>query len=161
MPKSRHRFALAQSETRPVTTMRGGTVPKMTSANKVKQSELPETLERSSAKAQRTFAKAHDRAVEQYGEGERAHRTAYAALKQTHERRGDHWVAKDQPGPSDPRSKQATTEAKRSGRGETYGGVDAEQNTKQELYERARRLGVEGRSKMSKRDLARAIAKRQ
>ena len=135
-------------------------MPKMASGNKVKRSELPETIERSSAKAQRTFAKAHDRAVEQYGEGERAHRTAYAALKQTHERKGDRWVAKDKPGPSDPRSKQATTEAKRSGRGETYGGVDAEQNTKQELYERARRLGVEGRSKMSKRDLARAIAKR-
>ena len=101
-------------------------MPKMASGNKVKQSELPETLERSSAKAQRTFAKAHDRAVEQYGEGERAHRTAYAALKQTHERKGDRWVAKDQPGPSDPRSKQATTEAKRSGRGETYDGVDAE-----------------------------------
>ena len=49
-------------------------MPKMASGNKVKQSELPETLERSSAKAQRTFAKAHDRAVEQYGEGERAHR---------------------------------------------------------------------------------------
>ena len=73
-------------------------------------------------------------------------------LPETHERKGDRWVAKDQPGPSDPRSKQATTEAKRSGRGETYGGVDAEQNTKQELYGRARRLGVEGRSKMSQRE---------
>ena len=91
-------------------------MPKLASGHKVKRSELPETLERSSAKAQRTFAKAHDRAVEQYGEGERAHRTAYAALKQTHERKGDRWVAKDKPGPSDPRSKQATTEAKRSGK---------------------------------------------
>jgi hypothetical protein len=45
--------------------------------------------------------------------------------------------------------------------GETFGGVDVEQNTKQELYERARRLGVEGRSKMSKHDLARAIARKQ
>src|SRR5919204_4766802 len=133
----------------------------MASGNKPKRSELPETLKQSSAKAQRTFAKADDAAVEQYGEGERAHRTAYAALKRTHERKGSRWVAKERPGPSDPRSKQRSTAAKRAGRGETFGGVDVEQNTKQELYERARRLGIEGRSKMSKRELARAIAKTQ
>ncbi len=136
-------------------------MPKMASGNKVRKSELPSTLRRSSAKAQRTFAKAHDNAAEQYGEGERAHRTAFAALKQTHERKGDRWVEKHEKGPSDPRSRQPTTAAKRAGRGETYGGVDAEGNTKRELYERARRLGVEGRSKMSKRQLARAIAQAQ
>jgi cation transport regulator ChaB len=136
-------------------------MPKMTSGSRPKQSELPSTLKKSSAKAQRTFAKTHDSAADQYGEGERAHRTAYAALKHTHERKGDRWVAKDEKGPSDPRSRQRSTEAKRAGRGETYGGVDAEGNTKKELYERARRLGVEGRSKMSKRELARAIAKAQ
>ena len=136
-------------------------MPKMASGSRVKQSELPSTLRKSSAKAQRTFAKAHDSAAEQYGEGERAHRTAFAALKQTHERKGDRWVAKAKSGPSDPRSKQPTTAAKRAGKGETFGGVDVEGNTKQELYERARRLGVEGRSKMSKHELAREIAKRQ
>ena len=136
-------------------------MPKMASGSRVKQSELPSTLQRSSAKAQRTFAKAHDRAVEQYGEGERAHRTAIAALKHTHEKKGDRWVAKAQKGPSDPRSKQPTTAAKRAGKGETFGGVDVEGNTKEELYERARHLGVEGRSKMSKHELAREIAKRQ
>ena len=136
-------------------------MPKMTSGDKAKQSELPSTLKKSSSKAQRTFAKAHDAAADQYGEGERAPRTAYAALKQTHERKGDRWVAKDEAGPSDPRSKQRSTAAKRAGRGETYGGVDAEGNTKEELYERARRLGIEGRSTMSKRELARAIAKTQ
>jgi cation transport regulator ChaB len=135
-------------------------VPKMASRDRVRRSELPSTLQRSSRKAQRTFAKAHDAAVEQYGEGERAHRTAMAALKHTHEKRGDRWVAKDESGPSDPRSKK-TTAQKRRGIGETFGGIDVEQNTRHELYERARRLGVEGRSKMSKRDLARAIARRQ
>jgi cation transport regulator ChaB len=135
-------------------------VPKMASRDRVRRSELPSTLQRSSRKAQRTFAKAHDAAVEQYGEGERAHRTAMAALKHTHEKRGDRWVAKDESGPSDPRSKK-TTAQKRRGIGETFGGVDVEQNTRHELYERARRLGVEGRSKMSKRELARAIARRQ
>ena len=135
-------------------------MPKTTSGGKPKQSELPDTLKRSSAKAQRTFAKAHDAAVEQYGEGERAHRTAYAALKHSYEKVGDRWRPKDEKGPSDPRSKK-TTAQKRRGEGETYGGVDAEGNTKQELYERAKRLGVEGRSKMSKRELARAIARKQ
>ena len=122
----------------------------MASRDRVRRSELPSTLQRSSRKAQRTFAKAHDAAVEQYGEGERAHRTAMAALKHTHEKRGDRWVAKDESGPSDPRSKK-TTAQKRRGVGETFGGVDVEQNTRHELYERARRLGVEGRSRMSKR----------
>jgi cation transport regulator ChaB len=135
-------------------------MPKMTSHDKPKRSELPDTLKRSPAKAQRTFAKAHDAAVEQYGEGERAHRTAYAALKHSYERVGDRWQPKHRKGPSDPRSKR-TTAQKRRGEGETYGGVDAESNTKRELYERARRLGVEGRSKMSKRELARAIATKQ
>ena len=135
-------------------------MPKTTKSGKVRQSELPETLQRSPAKAQRTFAKTHDSAAEQYGEGERAHRTAYAQLKETFEKVGDHWERKDEKGPSDPRSKKSTEE-KRQGKGETYGGVDAEGNTKAELYERARKLGVEGRSKMSKRELARAIGKKQ
>jgi hypothetical protein len=135
-------------------------MPKMASHDRIRRSELPGTLKRSGGKAQRTFAKAHDAAVEQYGEGERAHRTALAALKHTHEKVGDRWVAEDEPGPSDPRSKK-TTAQKRRGEGETFGGVDVEQNTKEELYERARRLGVDGRSKMSKRELARAISRKQ
>ena len=135
-------------------------MPKMAKGEKVKRSELPATLKRSGRKAQRTFAKTHDAAVEQYGEGERAHRTAMASLKHTHEKRGGRWVPKRQPGPSDPRSKK-TTAQKRRGEGETFGGVDVEQNTKEELYERARRLGVEGRSRMSKTELARAIAGKQ
>lgn len=125
------------------------------------QKEMPSTIRRSSAKAQRTWAKAHDAAVEQYGEGERAHRTAMAVLKRTHERKDDRWVAKEERGPSDPRSKQRSTAAKRAGRGKTYGGVDLYGNTKEELYERAKRLGVEGRSKMNKEELAEAIARKQ
>ncbi|MDI5942299.1 ChaB family protein, partial [Micromonospora sp. DH15] len=42
---------------------------------------LPSTLRRSPEKAQRTWEKTHDSAVETYGEGERAHRTAFAAVK--------------------------------------------------------------------------------
>lgn len=133
-------------------------MPKTNSKGGVKQSELPSTLRRSPAKAQRTFAKAHDSAVEEYGEGERAHRVAYAALKHSFEKKGDHWEEKDRPGPSDPRARNPRA---REGRGATYGGVDIEGKTKHELYERAKRLDVEGRSKMTKEQLAEAVAKRQ
>ena len=134
-------------------------MPKTTKSGSPIESELPDTLKRSPAKAQRQFAKTHDAAAEQYGEGERAHRTAYASLKHNFEKVGDHWEPKDEPGPSDPRSKK-TTAQKRRGEGETFGGVDVEGNTKEELYERAKRAGVEGRSRMTKQELARAIARK-
>jgi len=123
------------------------------------EKDMPSTIQRSSAKAQRTWGKAHDSAVDSYGEGERAHRTAFGALEHTHEKKGDRWVAKDEKGPSDPRS-EGSTESKRAGKGETYGGVDANGNTKQELYERAKALDISGRSSMSKQELARAIGRK-
>lgn len=61
-------------------------MPKTTKGGKAKQDGLPATLKRSPAKAQRTFAKVHDAAAESYGEGERAHRTAFAAVKHSFER---------------------------------------------------------------------------
>src|SRR5829696_3782959 len=112
-------------------------MPKTTKTGKPKQEELPDTLKRSSQKAQRTWAKAHDSAVESYGDGERAHRTAYSALKHSFEKKGDRWVAKDEKGPSDPQAAKGGAEA-RAGEGETFGGVDVEGNTRDELYERAR-----------------------
>lgn len=131
----------------------------MMRGSRVVAQELPETLRRSSAKAQRTFAKAHDSAVETYGEGERAHRTAYAALKHSFEKVGDHWVAKRRRGPSDPQSARGGKQARRGG--ETFGGVDVVGRTRAELYERARRLDIRGRSRMRKEELARAIARKQ
>ncbi|MFT3912620.1 MAG: ChaB family protein [Anaeromyxobacteraceae bacterium] len=121
--------------------------------------DIPGTLRRSPAKAQRTWKKTHDHAVEEYGEGERAHRTAMAVLKRGFEKVGDRWAPKKRPGPSDPRSKKSTPE-KRAGKGETFGGVDFEGHTAGELRERAKRLGVGGYSRMNKRELARAIAKK-
>ena len=56
--------------------------------------------ERSSKKAQETWLATHDSAVEEYGEGERAHRTAFASLKHSFEKVGDHWEEKDHKGPS-------------------------------------------------------------
>jgi cation transport regulator ChaB len=122
--------------------------------------ELPSTLKRSPKKAQETWIETHDNAVETYGEGERAHRTAFSALKHSFEKVGDRWVAKDEKGPSDPRAAKGGARARR-GEGETFGGVDVYGNTKQELLERARKLGVRGRSTMDKEELARAIARKQ
>jgi len=124
------------------------------------QDDIPGTLRRSPAKAQRTWKKTHDRAVEEYGEGERAHRTAFAALKRGFEKVEDRWEPKQRKGPSDPRSTRSTKE-KREGKGETFGGVDLFGHTRQELLERARSLGIQGAAKMKKADLARAIARKQ
>lgn len=128
-------------------------MPKTTKSGDPKRSELPDTLKRSPEKAQRTFAKAHDAAAEEYGEGERAHRTAYSALKHSYEKVGDHWEPKDSPGPSD-----AQAEGGRDTDRETAGGVDANA-TKEHLYEIAQRLDVRGRSSMSKEELVDAIRK--
>jgi cation transport regulator ChaB len=133
-------------------------MPKTTARGTAKQSELPDTLKRSSAKAQRTFAKAHDAAAQEYGEGERAHRVAFAALKHSFEKVGDRWIAKDRKGPSDPRSMNPRA---RENHGKAYGGVDYEGHTKEELYERAAKLDVTGRSRMTKGELAEAIARKQ
>jgi hypothetical protein len=122
--------------------------------------ELPSTLKRSPKKAQETWIETHDSAVETYGEGERAHRTAFSALKHSFEKVGNRWVAKNEKGPSDPRAAKGGARARR-GEGETFGGVDVYGNTKQELLERARKLGVRGRSTMDKEELARAIARKQ
>jgi len=121
--------------------------------------ELPSTLKRSPEKAQRTWSKAHDSAVETYGEGERAHRTAFSALKHSYEKVGDHWAAKDHKGPSDPQAAKSGAEARRGGK--TYGGVDVVGHSRDELYQRARKLGVKGASRMKKTELAEAIAKKQ
>jgi ChaB len=119
--------------------------------------EMPSTIRRSGAKARRTWRKVHDAAVESYGEGERAHRTAFAALKHTHEKIGDHWEPKDTSGPSDERA--ADPSARRHRGGTATGGVDVLGHTKRELLERARDLDIAGRSSMSKDELARAIKK--
>lgn len=124
-------------------------MPKTTRSGAARRDELPSTLRRSEAKAQRTFAKAHDAAAEEYGEGERPHRVAYAALKHTYEKVGDHWEAKAEPGPSD---RRAAGDARAS----TTGGVDANAS-KRHLYEVATRLEIPRRSTMSKDELVDAI----
>jgi cation transport regulator ChaB len=129
-------------------------MPKTTKGGKPKQSELPSTLQKSDAKAQRTFTKSHDSAVKEYGEGQRAHRVAYAALKHSYEKVGDHWEPKAKRGPSDDRAKSGGPDAG----GDTAEGVDANAS-KKHLLDLARRLEVSGRSTMSKDELVTAIKK--
>ncbi|NKS72536.1 cation transport regulator ChaB [Rhodococcus hoagii] len=129
-------------------------MPKTTKTGQPKKQELPETLLRSPAKAQRTFAKAHDSAVEEYGEGERAHRVAYAALKHSFEKVGDHWEPKAEKGPSDARARSGGPQAA----GRTAEGVDANAS-RRHLYDIARKLDIHGRSTMNKGELVDAIEK--
>ena len=128
-------------------------MPKVTKSGKIKTDELPSTLQRSDTKAQETYARTLDSAEEQYGDGERAHRTAYSALKHTHEKVGDHWEQKDSKGPSDEQAEGGRGTAK-----ETAGGVDANA-TKEHLYEVAKKLEIPKRSTMTKKELVDAIQK--
>lgn len=129
-------------------------MPKTTKGGKAKQSELPSTLQRSSAKAQRTFAKAHDSAAEEYGSEERAHRVGYAALKHSFEKVGDHWEPKKKKGPSDKRAEGGGPK----NNAPSAEGVDANAS-KKHLLDVARRLDVHGRSTMNKSELVDAIKK--
>lgn len=122
------------------------------------EEDLPGTLKRSPERAQRTYAKALDSAHEEYDDEERVHRVAYAALKHEFEKVGDHWEPKGHKGPSDER---AADPKAREGHGRSAGGVDVKGSTRDELYERAKKLDVGGRSKMNKQELGEAIARKQ
>ena len=114
---------------------------------------LPGTLKRSPKKAQETYVKTLDSATEQYGDGERAHRTALSAVKHSFEKVGDHWEPKAKKGPSD-----AKAAGGRNSKAKTAGGVDANAS-KEHLLGVAKKLDVSGRSKMKKSELVAAIQK--
>src|SRR3954471_23710356 len=115
--------------------------------------DMPGTLRRSPKKAQDTYVKAHDSAVKEYGEGERAHRTALSAVKHSFEKVGDHWEPKAKKGPSD-----AKAGGGRGTKASTAGGVDANAS-KAHLLDLAKRLDISGRSRMTKGELVEAIQK--
>jgi cation transport regulator ChaB len=119
----------------------------------VKKEDLPSTLQRSDEHAQDVYGETLRSAVEEYGDGERAHRTAFAALKHSYEKVGDHWEPKAEKGPSDDGAEQAGP-----GDHPTRGGVDANAS-KAHLLEIARRLDVHGRSTMTKDELVDAIGR--
>jgi len=115
--------------------------------------ELPSTLARSPKHAQAIWSEAHDAAVQSYGDGERAHRTAFAALKHSYEKVGDHWEEKAEPGPSDAKAAGGVDSPE-----PTEEGVDANAS-KAHLYDIAGRLKINGRSSMTKAQLVDAIKK--
>jgi cation transport regulator ChaB len=119
--------------------------------------DLPSTLRRSDKKAQDIFTETLNSAEETYGPGQRAQRTAYASLKHSYEKVGDHWEPKRKKGPSDEQAAKGGAAARKGGK--TAGGVDVEGHTRDELYQRARKMGVSGASKMKKAELAEAIDK--
>lgn len=117
--------------------------------------QVPSTVQRSDDKAERTWEKTYDSALETYDDdGARAHRVAFAALKHTHEKVGDHWEPKEEYGPSDEQAAVGGLDSDRP----TAGGVDANAS-KQHLLEVAKRLDVSGRSSMTKDELVDAIGK--
>ena len=130
-------------------------MPKTTKTGSAKKSELPSTLQRSGRKAQQTFAETFDSAMDQYDDERRSYQTAFASLKHTHEKVGDHWEPKDEYGPSDAHAAAANS---RESSAPTAGGVDAN-STKKHLYELATRLKVKGRSGMTKAELVDALQK--
>jgi len=130
-------------------------MPKTTKSGSAKLSELPSTLRRSAKKAQRTFAKAHDSAADEYGDEKRANQVAWAAVKHSFEKVGDHWEKKagGRKGPSD-----AQAAGGRNTNRKTAGGVDANA-TKGHLLKLAKQLDISGRSTMKKKQLVEAIQK--
>jgi len=119
--------------------------------------DLPATLQRSPEHAQAIYRAALDSAHETYGGDEQAaHRVAFAALKHSYAKVGDHWEEKAERGPSDPQAARGGAEA-RDDPLPTAGGQEVGA-TKRELYAEARELGVSGRSKMDTQELTRAVA---
>jgi hypothetical protein len=69
----------------------------MPKSSRYPTTELPATLQRSCREARETFLNALEDAVRTHGQGNQADRIAYTALKQSFEKRGDHWIAKHDP----------------------------------------------------------------
>ncbi|MFS8479201.1 MAG: ChaB family protein [Micromonosporaceae bacterium] len=132
------------------------------SEDKHKQAEemrkdVPSTIARSDDKAVRTFKKTLESAEESYGSGERARRAAFASLKHTHEKVGDHWEPKGRKGPSDPEAELGAPEAISQPR-PTAQGVDVNAS-KSHLDEVGRKVGIQRPEDMNKGDLVTAIQK--
>lgn len=129
-------------------------MPKTGKNDHARKEELPSTLQRSEQKAQDTFAKTYDSALESYDNDEsRAARAAYASLKHSYEKVGDHWEPKEKRGPSDRRAQQGPDSSE-----PTAAGVDANAS-KEHLYKRAQELNIDGRSKLDKDELVKALMK--
>lgn len=123
--------------------------------NNHERERRPATLKRSPSRAQDTYMHTLESAEAVHGDGEAAHRIAIASLKHSFEKVGDRWEPKDEPGPSDAQDAKRGVEA-RTSTTPTAGGVNANA-TKVHLLEVAKRLGIAGRTRMTKAELVAAI----
>jgi hypothetical protein len=109
---------------------------------------------RSDKHAQHLWKKTHDSAIKTYGEGGRAHRVAYAALKHEYEKKGDKWVRKARKGPSDPQAARGPATRKKSTdkpAAPTAGGkVAKSEKEAREKAKEARKENAQARKKRSK-----------
>ncbi|MFR9806784.1 ChaB family protein [Pseudonocardia sp. RS010] len=118
--------------------------------------DVPSTIARSDDKAVRTYKKTLESAEDSYGDGERAHRAAYASLKHTHEKVGDHWEPKDEAGPSDEQAEKSTPQSRSDD--DTAGGVDAKAK-KSHLVDVAKKLDIDDPDGKNKDELVKEIEK--
>lgn len=56
---------------------------------------LPSTLKKSPDKVKRTYEKTLDNAEQEYGDEERSHKTAWAAVKHVAHKQDGHWETND------------------------------------------------------------------
>ena len=134
---------------------RGGDPSDMPKTNKdgSRKSKLPLDDRPVGEEGAATFAKTYDSAEESYGEGERAARTAFSALKHTHEKVGDHWEPKDGKGPPTTTRPRAGARRSRPRRGWTRTRASSTCTTWRSASTSP------GRSRMSKDELVEAIKK--
>src|SRR3954453_22710822 len=126
--------------------------------NERMREDVPSTIARAEDQGVRTYKKTLESAEESYPDDpERAHRAAFSALKHTHEKVGDHWEPKDEPGPSDAQAAQTRPDSLRRPK-ETAEGVDTNA-TKAHLLDVAKKLGLSGVSRMRKDELVDEIRK--
>ena len=119
--------------------------------------DVPSTIARSDDKAVRTYKKTLESAEDSYGEGERAHRAAYGALKHTYEKVGDHWEPKEEAGPSDPQAEQRAPDSLERPKETAEGSTRT--RARPICVDVAKKLGVTGASRMRKDELVDEIRK--
>ena len=124
-------------------------------------------LERSPKKPKARTSKKRDSAAGEFGEGKRVLRTAVKAVKHTLEKAVDPGEPKRKKEPglvkaADGRSRKKSSLAKavdgRRGKGKTTGKAKTSAS-KHDLMDRAKKLDISGRSRMTKTELVDAIRK--
>jgi hypothetical protein len=119
----------------------------------------PATLERPEDRDRDIWAAPRARALGVSGDRERMHPAAGSGLRYAYRRQGGHWVPNDQPAPAHEQAAHGSTapESTAERTPNTDGGAADGGMTRKQLYERATKLGIRGRSRMNKKELAIAV----